>query len=389
MRKIILFIFCFITLIASAQNKNAQYQITGKIGNYNPPAKIYLQYLNEQNKIISNVSELYGGKFSFSGKVDLPINGWLVLSPNGKAITQNDLQSSPDILPIIIFNEDVEVNSTDSLCNATISGSPTNDDAERFSTGIAHISEKMTALGEKIQEIQQTNPALLMDDEYMAQFRQQYRELGTEISNAYIDFIKNNPNSYMSLMGIIYLYQTDESPNTLIPLIEGLGTDIQDHHQIKQLLNQLEQKRLVAIGSVAPDFSQKTPDGQTIKLSEFRGKYLLVDFWASWCRPCRQENPYLVKAYEQFKDKNFEILGVSLDNPGGREAWTNAIKKDGLTWTQVSDLQGWKNAVAVQYGILSIPQNLLLDPNGVIIAKNLKGEELINVLEETLLVIEN
>lgn len=149
----------------------------------------------------------------------------------------------------------------------------------------------------------------------------------------------------------------------------------------QEALRNVENKHLEE-GQLAPNFSQKDPNGKDISLSSFRGKYVLVDFWASWCGPCRRENPYVVKAYERFKDKNFTILGVSLDN--SKDAWLKAIKADKLTWTHVSDLKGWKNEVAVLYSVRSIPTNYLLDPDGRIIAKNLRGSDLEKVLAEHL-----
>jgi peroxiredoxin len=123
-----------------------------------------------------------------------------------------------------------------------------------------------------------------------------------------------------------------------------------------------------------PDFAQADVNGKQVKLSDFRGKYVLVDFWASWCGPCRAENPNVVAMYNKYHGQGFEVLGVSLD--GKKEPWVKAIETDGLAWTQLSDLQGWKNAVAVQYGIAAVPQNFLVDPQGKVIAKNLRGEEL-------------
>jgi peroxiredoxin len=139
-----------------------------------------------------------------------------------------------------------------------------------------------------------------------------------------------------------------------------------------------------AIGAMAPVFTQEDVDGKAVSLADFRGKYVLLDFWASWCGPCRRENPNVVKVYQQYNDKNFTIIGVSLDQPGKKDAWLAAIKADGLDWTQVSDLKFWDNAVAKQYGVKAIPQNYLIDPMGKIIAENLVGQELENKLRELL-----
>jgi peroxiredoxin len=135
-----------------------------------------------------------------------------------------------------------------------------------------------------------------------------------------------------------------------------------------------------AIGSEALDFTQLTPEGNSVSLSDFRGKYVLIDFWASWCGPCRKENPNVVNVYNKYHNDGFEVLGVSLDQ--NKENWLKAIESDGLVWTQVSDLKGWSNEVANQYGIKSIPSSLLIDPNGIIIGKNLNGAELEFAIKE-------
>ncbi len=157
-----------------------------------------------------------------------------------------------------------------------------------------------------------------------------------------------------------------------------------DEESIQRLMIQLHQSRSFVIGSEAPDFTQKTHEGEDLSLSDLRGKVVLIDFWASWCGPCRKENPHVVKLYKKYKDQGFEILSVSLDKDMKR--WTQAIEKDGLEWKHVSDLKGWKNTVAQTYSVRSIPHTVLLDKDGKIIARNLRSkaldQELKNIFEK-------
>jgi peroxiredoxin len=161
----------------------------------------------------------------------------------------------------------------------------------------------------------------------------------------------------------------------LADIVDKQSAKFPDNTTLIDIKNKLKPRK-------ASDFSMPDTSGHNVSLSSFRGKYVLVDFWASWCGPCRGENPNVVKAYNQFKDKNFTILGVSLDKE--KQAWIKAIKDDGLTWTQVSDLKFWNNAAAAQYGVSSIPYNFLVDPNGNIIGEELRGQDLVNTLNKVL-----
>src|SRR5882757_7282729 len=169
--------------------------------------------------------------------------------------------------------------------------------------------------------------------------------------------------------------ELDSLYNTLSPALKGTET-------AANFQKALEPLKHTAPGTMAPDFTQNDANGVPVKLSSFRGKYVLVDFWASWCGPCREENPNVVRVYNKYKDKNFTILGVSLDKAEGRANWLAAIKSDGLNWTQVSDLKFWSNQVAALYYVSSIPANFLIDPSGKIIAKDLRGDDLDDKLKE-------
>lgn len=197
-------------------------------------------------------------------------------------------------------------------------------------------------------------------------------------------FIKVHPNAFASL----YLLS---NMITVIPEEKAkvyyatLSVTYKNTSYATKIVKALEAKNLTALGKPAPDFTQPDTAGKPVKLSDFRGKYVLLDFWASWCIPCREENPNVVSAYQKYHDKGFTVLSVSLDQAGKKDAWLNAVHHDGLIWTQVSDLQFWANAAAKLYGIQAIPQNFLIDKEGKIIAVNIKGDELQKTLAGLLL----
>lgn len=167
-------------------------------------------------------------------------------------------------------------------------------------------------------------------------------------------------------------------------IFNKLSAAAKENGPAKRLAHSIRVNKLTCIGSMAPDFTQNDTLGKPVSLKDFRGKYVLIDFWASWCHPCREENPNVVAAFQKYSSKNFTVLGISLDQPTGKEKWLNAIHQDNLTWTHVSDLKFWNNAIAQQYDIRSIPANLLVDPSGKIIAKDLHGDELEKKLAEVL-----
>ncbi len=177
---------------------------------------------------------------------------------------------------------------------------------------------------------------------------------------------------------LVGLYQSNK--DVYAAVAEGYIKTFPQDNLTKRIQPEVERILRLRIGAVAPDLELPTPDGKTLRISDFRGKYLLLDFWASWCGPCRRENPNVVRIYKKYKDKGFEILGISLDRDKRR--WVSAIQQDGLTWYHMSDLQGWRSKAAQVYGVSYIPYTILLDKEGRIIAKNLRGAALENKLKE-------
>jgi peroxiredoxin len=211
----------------------------------------------------------------------------------------------------------------------------------------------------------------------------EYKVLIDEMNEkVYRQYVVENSASPIALYILKQYAGYDIDVPKIEAMFENLSASMQKSPSGVLFKEQIEIAKRTMVGAYAMEFTQNDTLGNPISLSSFKGKYVLVDFWASWCGPCRAENPNLVKAFHAYKDKGFTILGVSLDQPGKQQAWLDAIHKDGLTWTQVSDLNYFNNAVAKQYGIVAIPQNFLLDKTGKIIAKNIRGDELDQKLRE-------
>ncbi|MDB5136783.1 MAG: AhpC/TSA family protein [Mucilaginibacter sp.] len=377
MKKLLFCLLLSLPVMAFAQVPQP-FNVVGKFGALN--AKVYLGYQLGSNKILDSAQSV-NGSFEFKGDLIYPSLAILIIDYKGVGSDKLDVGANSDKLILYLDKGTINLTSPDSAYKAQITGSPINDMYKKLMAINAEASAKTNKL--LTDEIKTADDKSTPADR-QNQMQAKLKMIQADYHNALKNFILANPDSYLSLLTLGTLGGPSPNPNEIEPLLDGLSKELRETETARSLRNALESLKITANGAMAPDFEQADTLGHKVRLSSFRGKYVLLDFWASWCAPCRQENPNIVKVFNRFKDKNFTIIGISLDRTDGGFAWMNAIRRDHLAWTQLSDLKFWNNAVAQLYFVQSIPKNFLIDPTGKIIAQDLRGDDLEAKLVEVL-----
>ena len=347
--------------------KDSTYTITGKIDGVDS-GWVYLEH-DQSDSHATDSAKIDSGFFTFKGKADAPEYCLLGIPNNGHKEYR-----------LGFFVENGQINITgkkDSVDEATIIGSLSQDENKKYIASRKFLDEEEIKLRDLYNTVEAKKDPKLTDS--LKKIFDLYEKKQKDFIK---DYVKQHPSSYVGALQVYrnFLYNPDATE--LETIYNSLDANIQSSFVGKNIKSTLDAAKKTAIGNSAPEFSQNDANGKAVSLSSLKGKYVLVDFWASWCGPCRAENPNVVKAFKKFHSKGFDILGVSIDEK--KDKWLDAIKKDNLNWHQVSDLRGWKNTVAQLYGVEGIPMNFLIDKDGKIVGKGLRGEDLEKKLGEVL-----
>lgn len=352
--KNLLFALIFSPLFVLAQKTPPGFIINGKLDGY--PEGIEIRLVQNGENVELTKTTLQKGKFVLKGNIKEPVLFFLMIG-NEKP------------LELYLENKTISFKADKAQHNAyKVEGSSSHKEFSDFISVFVPIAQQLSS---QAGVINYTAPGPARDS-----LMNIYTLLQQKVQAEIDKLVAKKPTSVIVPFVLNVTYQFNDDIMMLEKRFGLLDEAAKKTEAGKQLQDFIVQNKIGAIGTEAMEFSQPDTTGAPVSLSSFRGKYVLLDFWASWCRPCRQENPAVVSSFNKFKDKNFTVLSVSLDRPGKKDEWMNAIHEDNLTWTHVSDLQFWSNAAAILYNVHGIPQNFLIDPRGMIVAKGLRGPAL-------------
>ncbi|HEY8928750.1 MAG TPA: TlpA disulfide reductase family protein [Mucilaginibacter sp.] len=373
MRKTIIALLCLLnTINLFAQSRSSS--LEGTVSKSVNASKVYLMYQDEGKRYVDSAM-IDGLKFRFRYKDLQPLLGTLILDHDGKGLKY--LLKKPvdevDALKFYLHWGEIALTITDSASTAVFTKSSTNQDYTQLKKLLnINAEHKLYALSARMQKTH----SLESERAYVAY----YDSLKAARLPVYKKYATDHPNSLIAVVALQEYAGAFPDTAEIKPIFNAIAQGVKNNRMGQEFKMLLDSK--ITIGKPAPDFTQNDTKGQPVSLASFRGKFVLIDFWASWCEPCRNVNPRLVKVYRGLKNENFTILGVSADGEDTKHAWLKAIKDDDLEWTHVSDLKHWSNAVLKLYGINAIPQNVLIDPTGVVLAKNVEPEELRGLIEQ-------
>ena len=348
------------------QEKTFPFKVDGSIRNFSGKT-IYVHH--KWNEITyTDSAKINGGNFLFNLKGVEPTMYWFTLT--------NDAKAQPSV-PFFSDATTIKANLIgDSLNYSSIIGGSTQADYMDYRVMINNL-----ILQQQRMQAEYTTASQTGDNAKMQALQLEFQGLNKQYIDGLKAFVKGHPKSVMSGFILANDMNNENVPfEDVVATLADVDKSLENNSYVKSVTKRVDNLKGTMVGYKANNFTQSTPEGKPLQLSDFKGKYVLIDFWASWCKPCRMENPNVVAAYNRFKDKNFTVLGVSMDS--NKDLWVAAIKADNLTWPHVSDLKGWGNEVGAMYGVKGIPQNFLIDKEGKIVAKNLRGADLDQKLAE-------